>query len=232
MRDYRRPPCFAYGYLLKYNSHWVQIFITLSVILQEHKTVTEAAMENSPHKEEGLRERKRRETLRRIAEEGLKLFLTKGYEATTLDEIAEAAGISRRTFFYYFKSKEDILMAWQGGGFTETVQAAVLEQSTKQSPLDAVKNALLELMSRYQPDPRQAKALDNLMCSTEVSSRQTPGEVRRGGTSRVRGALQNVAAAKAAACASRCRDDVDRCISPRHRQLDPRRRQAPPARIS
>ena len=74
-------------------------------------------MENSP-KEEGLRERKRRETLRRIAEQGLKLFLTNGFEATTLDQIAEAAGISRRTFFYYFKSKEDILMAWQGGGFT------------------------------------------------------------------------------------------------------------------
>jgi AcrR family transcriptional regulator len=124
-------------------------------------------MEKSPLKEEGLRERKRRETLRRIAEQGLKLFLTKGYEATTLDEIAEAAGISRRTFFYYFKSKEDILMAWQGGGFTETVQAAVLEQSTKQSPLDAVKNALVELTSRFQADPKQAKALDNLMCSTE-----------------------------------------------------------------
>ncbi len=68
-------------------------------------------MEKPAFREQGLRERKRRETLRRIAEEGLKLFLTNGYEATTLDEIAEAAGISRRTFFYYLKSKEEILLA-------------------------------------------------------------------------------------------------------------------------
>ena len=57
-------------------------------------------MESSPPKEKGLRERKRRETLHRIAEQGLKLFLSNGYEATTLDAIAKAAGISRRTFFY------------------------------------------------------------------------------------------------------------------------------------
>jgi AcrR family transcriptional regulator len=124
-------------------------------------------MESSAHKEEGLRERKRRETLRRIAEQGLKLFLTRGYEATTLDAIAEAAGISRRTFFYYFKSKEEILLAWQDGGFTETLRAAVLEQSTKQSPLNAVKNALLELTIRFQFDYKQTRVIERLMCANE-----------------------------------------------------------------
>ncbi len=38
----------------------------------------------------------------------MKSFLAKGYQETTLDEIAAAAGISRRTFFYYFKSKNEI----------------------------------------------------------------------------------------------------------------------------
>ncbi|WP_167350122.1 TetR/AcrR family transcriptional regulator [Bradyrhizobium viridifuturi] len=60
---------------------------------------------------EGLRERNRRQTLQRIADAGMELFLANGFEATTLDEIAAAAGISRRTFFYYFKSKDDILLA-------------------------------------------------------------------------------------------------------------------------
>jgi AcrR family transcriptional regulator len=124
-------------------------------------------MESSAPKEERPRERKRRETLHRIAEQGLKLFLTRGYEATTLDAIAEAAGISRRTFFYYFKSKEEILLAWQDGGFTETLRAAVLEQSTKQSPLNAVKNALLELMSRFQADYKQTRVIERLMCANE-----------------------------------------------------------------
>ena len=125
-------------------------------------------MESSPPKEEGLRERKRRETLRRIAEQGLKLFLTNGYEATTLDAIAEAAGISRRTFFYYFKSKEEILLAWQDGGFIETLRAAVLEQSTKQSPLSAVKNALLGLTISFQADYKQARVMEGLMCANEL----------------------------------------------------------------
>lgn len=127
----------------------------------------EQAREISPAKEEGLRARKRRETLHRIAEQGLKLFLTNGYEATTLEAIAEAAGISRRTFFYYFKSKEEILLAWQDGGFIEILRAAVLQQSTKQSPLDAVKNALLGLTIRFQADYKQLRVIERLMCANE-----------------------------------------------------------------
>jgi AcrR family transcriptional regulator len=122
-------------------------------------------METTPPKKEGLRERKRRETLRRIAETGLRLFLTYGYEATTLEEIAEAAGISRRTFFYYFKSKEEILLAWQGG-LIEAIRTAVLAQSTKQAPLDAVKNALLTLATRYQSN--QAIVVNRLLRANET----------------------------------------------------------------
>jgi AcrR family transcriptional regulator len=62
-------------------------------------------MKSAPAKKNGLRARKRRETRQRIAETGLKLFVRKGYDATTLEAIAAAAGISARTFFYYFKTK-------------------------------------------------------------------------------------------------------------------------------
>ena len=113
---------------------------------------------------EGLRERKRRETLQRIAETGLELFVTNGYEETTLDAIAEAAGISRRTFFYYFKSKDDILLAWQSG-VADALRAAVLAESPKQSPLDAVRNALLKLAASYQSD--EMIVIDRLLRSTE-----------------------------------------------------------------
>jgi AcrR family transcriptional regulator len=126
-------------------------------------------MESIPAKKEGLRERKRRETLQRIAETALKLFLSNGYEATTLEAIAEEAGISRRTFFYYFKSKEEILLAWQGG-FKELIRAAVLKQSTDQKPLDAVKDALLKLTISYEKGQtsKQAMALDRLIRSNET----------------------------------------------------------------
>jgi len=121
-------------------------------------------MDDAPESE-GLRERKRRETLQRIAETGLKLFLANGYDATTLDDIAEAAGISRRTFFYYFKSKEDILLAWQSG-VSDAIRTALLAESPDQAPLDAVRNALLKLASRQQPD--DAIVVDRLLRSTET----------------------------------------------------------------
>jgi AcrR family transcriptional regulator len=122
-------------------------------------------MDNVPPESEGLRERKRRETLQRIAKTALKQFIVNGYDATTLDDIAEAAGISRRTFFYYFKSKEDILLAWQSG-VADAIRAAVLAESPDQAPLDAVRNALLALTSRQQSD--EAIVIDRLLRSTEA----------------------------------------------------------------
>ncbi len=46
-----------------------------------------------------------------VAEIAIGLFLDKGFDETTADEICEVAGISRRTFFRYFKGKEDVVVA-------------------------------------------------------------------------------------------------------------------------
>jgi AcrR family transcriptional regulator len=59
----------------------------------------------------GLRERKKRATRDALARAGLELFVERGYDETTLAEIAEVAGVSTRTIFAYFPSKEDILFA-------------------------------------------------------------------------------------------------------------------------
>jgi len=116
---------------------------------------------------EGLRERKRRETLRRIAEIGLKLFVERGYEATTLEVIAAAAGISARTFFHYFKTKDEVLQFWQGGGgFLEAVGAALLQKSTGQTPLQAVRHCLLKLLPRY--DSENSVVVDRIWHSTDA----------------------------------------------------------------
>lgn len=105
---------------------------------------------DGPEKTEGARERKRRETLQRIAETGLKLFAEKGYDATTLEDVAAAADISPRTFFYYFKTKDEILKFWQGSGILDALRPTLLAEDTRQSPLDAVENSLLQLISRYE----------------------------------------------------------------------------------
>jgi AcrR family transcriptional regulator len=59
----------------------------------------------------GLRERKKRATRDALARAGLELFVERGYDETTLAEIAEAAGVSTRTIFAYFPSKEHILFS-------------------------------------------------------------------------------------------------------------------------
>ncbi|MGO4712720.1 TetR/AcrR family transcriptional regulator [Bradyrhizobium sp. 2TAF24] len=115
---------------------------------------------------EGLRERKRRETSARIIEQGLKLFVKNGYDGTTLDAIAEAAGISRRTFFYYFKSKEDVLLAAHDSGFRAALRPAMLAESPDQAPIAAVQKCLIKLASRYET--RESIVFDRLMQSTEA----------------------------------------------------------------
>ncbi|RMI47025.1 GNAT family N-acetyltransferase [Actinomadura harenae] len=57
----------------------------------------------------GLRERTRRAVRRELAGLALRMFVERGYEATTVEDIAAAAGLSKRSFFRYFPAKEDVL---------------------------------------------------------------------------------------------------------------------------
>lgn len=57
----------------------------------------------------GRRERKKEETRRRIYEAAIKLFNDKGFDATTVDEIAETADVAKGTFFNYFPRKEAVV---------------------------------------------------------------------------------------------------------------------------
>lgn len=117
-----------------------------------------------PVSEEGLRARKRRQTLQRITDAGISLFIKKGYDATTLDEIAAEAGISRRTFFYYFKSKDDILLSLQSG-VGEMIAAAVRDDTSKtKRPLDTVRQAIISVCATIPTS--DMIAIDRLMRSS------------------------------------------------------------------
>jgi AcrR family transcriptional regulator len=57
----------------------------------------------------GLRERKKHATRKAIHDAGMRLFAEQGFAGTTMEQIAEAADVSRATVFTYFPSKEDIV---------------------------------------------------------------------------------------------------------------------------
>ncbi len=58
----------------------------------------------------GRRERKREQTKQGLINAAVELFIAKGYDETTIDDIVAAADVAKVTFYYYFKSKEEILL--------------------------------------------------------------------------------------------------------------------------
>ena len=114
---------------------------------------------------EGLRERKRRETHNRIQDSAKKLFIARGYEATTLEDIADAANISRRTVFHYFKSKDDILMS-MAGGMGDALAQGLRARPAGKSPL-ATMIDVLEGIAAAQPRD-ELLIFDRVMRSSEA----------------------------------------------------------------
>jgi AcrR family transcriptional regulator len=121
--------------------------------------------ETHPASREGLRARKVRETRDRIAECAIDLFLKLGIDDTTVDAIAEAAGISRRTFFHYYDSKVAVLTAAEESMADEFVREAMLLPDGL-TPLAAAEMVLLTIIERWFRSP-EAILVDELMRSTE-----------------------------------------------------------------
>jgi AcrR family transcriptional regulator len=90
----------------------------------------------------GLRERKKQRTRETIARAAHELFATRGYHATTLPDIAEAADVSTRTIFSYFPSKEDILFS-DFPVMRETLARALAERPEDEDALDTVRGFIL-----------------------------------------------------------------------------------------
>jgi AcrR family transcriptional regulator len=100
----------------------------------------------------GLRERKKQQTREKIEQVALHLFAERGYDETTLAEIAEAADVSPRTIFAYFQSKEDILFCDEPSVYDR------LEQTLEQRPPGATTvDALREFVSSFDESDEQAK---------------------------------------------------------------------------
>ncbi|MEU7178073.1 TetR family transcriptional regulator [Streptomyces celluloflavus] len=89
---------------------------------------------------------------RELSAAAMELFATKGYEATTVDEIAAAAGVARRTFFRHFRSKEEAIFPDHDDTLVRA--EAVLDAAPPhENPLDTVCRGIKEVMRMYAASP-------------------------------------------------------------------------------
>jgi AcrR family transcriptional regulator len=93
----------------------------------------------------GLRERKKAKTRAAIQHHALRLFREQGYDATTVEQIAEAAEISPSTFFRYFPTKEEVV-------FYDDLDPLLIEafeaQPPELTPIQALRGALRVVFTR------------------------------------------------------------------------------------
>ena len=117
-----------------------------------------------------LRERKKARTRASIREHAVRLFREKGYQETTVEQIAAAAEVSPSTFFRYFPTKEDVILQ-------DDMDARLLELLARQPadmpPLAAIRAAVREAVSSFdEAEMAQFRATTELMMTVpEIRAR-------------------------------------------------------------
>ena len=107
---------------------------------------------------QGLRERKKIETRLALARAAMRLFEERGYAATTVDDIAAAANVSRRTFFRYFSTKEEVFIVDPGGKLA-ALHVALADGPPDEPTIAALRRGVVALAGTYfEPDLIRAEA--------------------------------------------------------------------------
>jgi AcrR family transcriptional regulator len=108
----------------------------------------------------GLRERKKQQTRRLIAETARRLFAERGFDAVKVAEIAAEAEVSEQTVFNYFPTKED-LVYWRLGTFEDELLSTIRDRPPGESALSAFRRFLLAqrgLLGRFDEAAREQLA--------------------------------------------------------------------------
>jgi AcrR family transcriptional regulator len=99
----------------------------------------------------GLRERKKHATRLAIHEAGMRLFAERGFTATTIDAIAEAADVSRATVFSYFPNKEEIVFG-NAAAAVDALAERLRERPAEETTVAAVRAWLGDLGGWLEPE--------------------------------------------------------------------------------
>jgi AcrR family transcriptional regulator len=97
----------------------------------------------------GLRQRKKLKTKAAIQKEALRLFLEKGFDGTTIEEIAAAVEISPSTFFNYFPTKEEVVFQDE---LDPLILAAFNAEPASEQPLTAIRHAVMAVFTQLTPE--------------------------------------------------------------------------------
>jgi AcrR family transcriptional regulator len=98
----------------------------------------------------GLRESKKQETRERLSDVATSLFLERGFDAVTVDEVAAAARVSKVTVFNYFARKEDLFFD-RGRDNEELVRQALVQRGPGVSPVRALQRLVHQLVAEGHP---------------------------------------------------------------------------------
>ncbi|MFC5184776.1 TetR family transcriptional regulator [Actinomadura harenae] len=143
--------------------------------------MTAPAPETHPTPPPGRRERKKQATREALLDAAFRLFGEKGYEATTVEEIADAVDVSARTFFRYFASKEDVALTTQEEQFYAMLEA-FSARPAEESVLTAMRSAGTLMVKAMEADggaDRPLSRFDCLMRLTEESPSLRAGSMER-----------------------------------------------------
>lgn len=111
----------------------------------------------------GLRERKKAKTRRAIQDAAVRLTTEQGFDNTTVDQIAEAAEISPSTFFRYFPTKEDAVLA---DDYDPLLVAAIANTPSASNPVAAIRQAMRSVSDIFDRDRAQIHQRTKLMLTT------------------------------------------------------------------
>jgi AcrR family transcriptional regulator len=120
---------------------------------------------------DGLRERKKLRLREKIGATAIRMLLESGFEQVSITEIAHTAGVSRRTLFSYFPTKEDLVLQ-RFADHEDEAARTVRARRTGQSPLNALREFQLNALQRRDPntglnDDPEISAFFRLVQNTE-----------------------------------------------------------------
>jgi AcrR family transcriptional regulator len=123
----------------------------------------------------GLREQKKKQARDALEKAALRLFEERGFDATTIKDIATAAAMSPRTFFRYFASKQDVVFSGSGEELA-VLKGLLSEESLDQTPLQTLKSVLARFADYLEGRPPEEVKLRVKLLASSTDLRRRAGE--------------------------------------------------------